>query len=56
MYHSAQDASIIPSNENKTRRILEVQSDIFQKSRDIKSAEDIYAEMKKSGELIVDCG
>jgi len=40
----------------KTRRILEVQSDIFQKSRDIKSAEDIYSEMKKSGELIVDCG
>ena len=41
---------------SKTRRILEIQSDIFQKGRDIKSAEDIYAEMKKSGELIVDCG
>ena len=40
----------------KTRRILEVQSDLYQKSRDIKSAEDIYAEMKKSGELSVDCG
>ena len=43
-------------DKTTTRRILEVQSDIFQKSRDIKSAEDIYAEIKKSGELIVDCG
>ena len=48
--------SAFKGKETKTRRILEVQSDIFQKSRDIKSAEDIYAEMKKSGELIVDCG
>jgi hypothetical protein len=47
----------LPQKEaTKTRRILEVQSDIFQKSRDIKSAEDIYAEMKKSGDLIIDCG
>lgn len=55
------DIKIVKNNdlgttESKTRRILEVQSDIFQKSRDIKSAEEIYTEMKKSGELIVDCG
>lgn len=34
MYHAAEDAAIIPTNENKTRRILEVQSDLFQKGRD----------------------
>jgi hypothetical protein len=39
----------------KTRRILEVQSDIFQKSRDIKSPDEIINELKKSGELQIKC-
>lgn len=41
--------------ETKTRRILEVQSDIFQKSRDIKSPDEIINELKKSGELQIKC-
>lgn len=47
------------SNENakepKTRRILEVQSDIFQKGRDIKSPDEIINELKKSGKLQIKC-
>lgn len=39
----------------KTRRILEVQSDIFQKGRDIKSPDEIINELKKSGELQIKC-
>lgn len=39
----------------KTRRILELQSDIFQKSRDIKSPDEIINELKKSGELQIKC-
>lgn len=43
-------------DKSKTRRILEVQSDIFQKSRDIKSPDEIIEQLKKEGKLKVNCG
>ncbi len=39
----------------KTRRILEVQSDLFQKSRDIKSPDEIIEQLKKEGKLQIKC-
>lgn len=39
----------------KTRRILEVQSDLYQKSRDIKSPDEIIAQLQKEGKLKIDC-
>lgn len=40
---------------SKTRRILELQSDAFQKSRDITSIESHIQRLKNSGELVVEC-
>ena len=42
-------------SETKTRRILELQSDLYQKSRDIKSPDEIIAQLQKEGKLKIDC-
>ena len=42
-------------NPTKTRRILELQSDLFQKGRDIKSPDEIIQELQKSGKLEIKC-
>lgn len=39
----------------KTRRILEVQSDVFQKGRDIKSPDEVIQELQKQGKLEIKC-
>lgn len=39
----------------KTRRILEVQSDLFQKGRDRKSPDEIIEQLKKEGKLQIKC-
>lgn len=39
----------------KIRRILEIQSDVFQKGRDIKSPDEIIQELQKQGKLKIKC-
>lgn len=45
----------LPYKNVKTRRILEVQSEIFQKGRDIKSPDEIIQELQKQGKLKIKC-
>lgn len=47
--------NIIKEKGSKTRRILEVQSDLFQKGRDIKSPDEIIEQLKKEGKLQIKC-
>lgn len=46
---------LLQSQQPKTRRILELQSDLFQKGRDIKSPDEIIQELQKSGKLEIKC-
>lgn len=49
--------SVIPeyTTNSKIRRILEVQSDLFQKGRDVKSPNEIIEQLKKEGKLQIKC-
>lgn len=55
MSYDDPDYNKIEGEATKTRRILEVQSDLFQKGRDIKSPDEIIQELQKSGKLEIKC-
>lgn len=54
-YTEEELVKLLQSQQPKTRRILEVQSDLFQKGRDIKSPDEIIQELQKSGKLEIKC-
>lgn len=58
-FYTVIDNSVLSNNQNqsntKTRRILELQSDLFQKGRDIKSPDEIIEQLKKEGKLQIKC-
>lgn len=49
------NANNFENSQVKTRRILEVQSDLYQKSRDIKSPDEIISQLQREGKLKIDC-
>ena len=55
IYKDLENESRTININDKTRRILEVQSDLFQKGRDIKSPDEIIQELQKSGKLEIKC-
>lgn len=54
--HKAPNETFITTyNGSKTRRILEVQSDLYQKGRNLGDIEQIIKDLQKSGDLKIDC-
>lgn len=45
----------LPDANIKTRRILEIQSDLYQKGRNLGDIEQIIKDLQKSGDLKIDC-
>lgn len=54
-FNKLKEQDLKNSKPTKTRRILEVQSDLYQKGRDIKDPNDIIKDLEKQGKLKIVC-